>query len=97
MTKLHRELSLPLRRCSEQCGKPKHAIQAAVGINSKVLRAILGIVDDGVAFVQQPDDVTLEFVGGGDGGFHEWFEDLRFCFDEAFAECLLRGDFECHL
>ena len=89
MTKLHRELAFTLGGGAQVGGKAKHGVQATVGIDGELVSAEVGIADDGVALVEQRDDVALKLHRSGDGGFHERFEHLRSSFYKSLAEGLL--------
>lgn len=89
VAKLHRELAFALGRGPQLGGEAKHGFEAAVGIDGEVVGAEIGVVDGGVALVQQGDDVALKLHWRGDGGLHERFEHLRSGFDKVLAEGLL--------
>lgn len=96
VAELHRELTLTLSSSSELGREAEHRVQTAVGIEGEVLRANLSIRDNGVALVEQTDNVTLELVGCGDGSLHQGLEDLGLGGKEGLAEGLLGSVTERH-
>ena len=73
MTKLHRKLAFTLTSRTKESGESKHAVKTTVGVDGEVLRAILGVVDDGITLIEQSHDISLELVRSSDGRFHQRF------------------------
>lgn len=97
MAKLHTKLPLPLRRRPQLRAEPKHGVQAAIGIQREILRADIRLADHRIAFIQQPHNIPLELVGGGNSRLHQRFQHLRLPRREGLAERLLRRHLEGHL
>ena len=89
MTKLHRKLSLPLRRSPQMTTESKHPIQTAISIAREIINASLRIINHRVPLIQQADDISLELSRSRDDGFHQRFEDLGLAFHESFPKRLL--------
>ena len=95
MTKLHRKLSFTLTSRPKESGETKHAVKATVGMDGEVLRAILGVVDDGVTLIEQAHEIPLELVGGSDGRFHQRLKHLWYSVGKGLPKRLLSGNFKC--
>ena len=52
MTELHGIFSLALRRGTEIAAKPKHAVQAAIGVYDNLVHTRLGVINDSVTLIQ---------------------------------------------
>ena len=97
MAELHAELALALRRRAQLRREAEHGVQTAIREEREVLGPDLALVDDGVALVQQADDVALELGGRRDGGLHERLQYHGVARGEGLAEGLLRRVLEGHL
>jgi len=96
MTEFHAELAFALRTGAQLATETKHAVKTTIRVYREVLGPNFGIVDDGVALVEEADDVTLELVGCRNGCFHEGFEDLGCTGSKGLAEGLLGCRFKGH-
>lgn len=94
VTELHAELSLTLGGGSQLRAEAKHGIEGTVTDESEVFSANFSIVNRSIALVHQHQDVSLELVGGSDGGSHEGLENLTTGISECLLESHLGGEVE---
>ena len=94
MAEFHAELALALSSSTELRAEAKHSVQTAVADESEILTANIGVVDGSVTLVHEHKNVTLELVGGGDGGLHERLKNLTTSLGERLLEGHLRSQVE---
>src|SRR5271154_3892538 len=94
MAKLHAELAFPLRRGSQIPAEAKQSMQTAVGEDCEIVYSDFCIIDHSISFVQQPNNISLELIRGGDHSFHQRLQHYRIALHERTTEGLLGGVLE---
>ena len=96
MTEFHGKFTFTLGGSSQMTAEAEHAVQTAISKDGKFIYTCFGIVDYGIALVQQTDDITLEFCWGSDNDLHERFKDMGLALFEGLSKGLLGCILECH-